>query len=60
VRLKKVFGELEIDEAIFGWHRKGTRGWGSDGKDLLFRIYRINDNVITLPVSDRSAILLFS
>ena len=26
--LKKLSGELEIDEALFGGHRKGKRGWG--------------------------------
>ena len=26
--LKKLYGEIEIDEALFGGHRKGKRGWG--------------------------------
>lgn len=37
--LKKLSGELEIDEALFGGHRKGKRGWGSEGKSLVFGIY---------------------
>ena len=37
--LKKLSGELEIDEALFGGHRKGKRGWGSEGKNLVFGIY---------------------
>ena len=46
-------GELEIDEALFGGHRKGKRGWGSEGKSLVFGIYQRNGKVITFPVSDR-------
>ena len=51
--LKKLSGELEIDEALFGGHRKGKRGWGSEGKNLVFGIYQRNGKVITFPVSDR-------
>ena len=43
----------EIDEALFGGHRKGKRGWGSEGKNLVFGIYQRNGKVITFPVSDR-------
>ena len=32
--LKKLSGELEIDEALFGGHRKGKRGWASERKSL--------------------------
>ena len=51
--LKRLSGELEIDEALFGGHRKGKRGWGSEGKNLVFGIYQRNGKVITFPVSDR-------
>ena len=51
--LKKLSGELEIDEALFGGHRKGKRGWGFEGKSLVFGIYLSNGKVITFPVSDR-------
>ena len=51
--LKKLSGELEIDEALFGGHKKGKRGWGSEGKNLVFGIYQRNGKVITFPVSDR-------
>lgn len=52
--LKKLSGEIEIDEALFGGHRKGSkRGWGAEGKSLVFGIYQRNDKVITFPVSDR-------
>ena len=51
--LKKLSGELEIDEALFGGHRKGKRGWEYKGKNLVFGIYQRNGKVITFPVSDR-------
>jgi hypothetical protein len=52
--LKKLSGELEIDEALlFDGHRKGKRGWGYEGKNLVFGIYQRNGKVITFPVSDR-------
>ena len=35
-------GEIEIDEALFGGHRKGKRGWGAEGKSLVFGIYQRN------------------
>ena len=54
--LKKLSGEIEIDEALFGGHRKGKRGWGSEGKSLVFGIYQRNGKVITFPVSDRSLV----
>jgi transposase len=51
--LKKLYGEIEIDEALFGGHRKGKRGWGAEGKSLVFGIYQRNGKVILFPVSDR-------
>ena len=51
--LKKLSGELEIDEALFGGHWKGKHGWGSEGKNLAFGMYQRNGRVITFPVSDR-------
>ena len=52
--LKKLSGEIEIGEALFGGHRKGSkRGWGAEGKSLVFGIYQRNGKVITFPVSDR-------
>ena len=49
--LKKLSGEIEMDEALFGGHRKGKRGWGAEGKSLVFGIYQRNGKVITFPVS---------
>ena len=43
--MKKLSGELEIDEALFGGHRKGKRGWGLEGKSLVFGIYQKNGKV---------------
>ena len=46
-------GELEIDEALFGGHRKGKRGWGSEGKSLLFGIYQRNGKIIKRRIGKR-------
>jgi transposase len=53
--LKRLSGKLELDEAMFGGHKKGKRGWGASGKHLVFGIYQRNGNVITFPVPDRRA-----
>lgn len=37
--LKKLSGELEIDEPLFGVHSKGKLGRESEGKYLVFEIY---------------------
>ena len=57
--LKQLSGELEIDEALFAEHRKGKRGWGSEGESLVFGIYQRNGRVITFPISDRKHDTLF-
>lgn len=50
----ELSGHIELDEALFGGRRKGgKRGWGAEGKTLVFGIYRRNGRVITFPVSDR-------
>jgi transposase len=49
----KLSGKLEMDEALFGGHRKGKRGWGAEGKTLVFGIYKRNGRVMTFPVPDR-------
>lgn len=49
----KMSGKLEMDEALFGGHRKGKRGWGAEGKALVFGIYKRNGRVVTFPVPDR-------
>jgi len=49
----KLSGEIEIGEVLFGGHRKGKRGWGAEGKSLVFGIYQRNGKVITFTVSDR-------
>lgn len=53
LEMPKLSGMIEIDEALFGGHRKGKRGWGSEGKSLVFGIYQRNGKVITFPISDR-------
>lgn len=49
----RLSGKLELDEAMFGGHRKGKRGWGAEGKTLVFGIYKRNGQVMTFPVPDR-------
>jgi transposase len=50
----KLSEEIEIDEALFGGHRKGKRGWRAEAKTLVFGIYQRNGNVITFPALDRN------
>ncbi|MEM3119182.1 MAG: IS1595 family transposase [Nitrososphaerales archaeon] len=49
----KLSGKLEMDEALFGGHRKGKRGWGAEGKHTVSGIYQRNGKVVTFPVHDR-------
>jgi transposase len=46
-------GEVELDETMYGGHRKGKRGWGAAGKHLVFGLYQRNGQVLTFPVPDR-------
>jgi len=46
-------GKIELDEVMFGGHHKGKRGWGAEGKTLVFGIYKRNGQVMTFPVPDR-------
>ena len=51
---KLVFdGEVELDEAMFGGHRKGKRGWGAAGKTIVFGIRSRNGQIIAFSVPDR-------
>ena len=36
--LKPLFGEIEMDETMFGGRRSGKRGWGASGKTIVFGI----------------------
>jgi transposase len=49
----RLSGELELDEALFGGHRKGKRGWGAEGKTMVFGVYRRDGRIVTFPVPDR-------
>lgn len=48
-------GDLELDEALFGGRRKGNRGWGAEGKTMVFGICRRDGKIVTFPVPDRKA-----
>lgn len=51
--LKQLSGSLELDEAMFGGYRPGKRGWGAEGKSIVFGMYQRNGRVIVFPVSNR-------
>lgn len=46
-------GSLEIDESPFGGKHPGKRGWGAEGKILVFGIYQRDGKVLTFPVPSR-------
>ncbi|MCK8517364.1 IS1595 family transposase, partial [Methylonatrum kenyense] len=48
-----MFGELELDETMFGGHRAGKRGWGAAGKVIVFGILKRNGVVKVTPVHSR-------
>jgi len=50
----RLSGSLEMDETMFGGFRKGKRGWGASGKNMVFGMYKRNGKVVTFPISDRS------
>ena len=50
---QRLSGRIEMDEAMFGGHRKGKRGWGAEGKTMVFGICKRNGHVMTFPVPDR-------
>lgn len=53
VQLVHLKGKLELDEALFGGKRPGKRGWGAEGKLLVFGIYQRNGHVLTFPIPNR-------
>ena len=46
-------GEIEMDESMYGGHRKGKQGWGAAGKQIVLDLYPRNGQVMTFPVPDR-------
>ncbi len=55
VEMRKLRGRVEIDETMFGGRREGKRGWGAEGKTIVFGMYKRNGKVIVFPVSNRKA-----
>lgn len=51
--LRQLKGELEIDETMFGGRRPGKRGWGAEGKQIVFGIYQRDGRIIVFPVPNR-------
>jgi transposase len=52
--LSKLAGTIEMDETMFGGRKPGKRGWGAEGKILVFGMYKRNGLVVTFPISSRS------
>lgn len=52
--IAELSGIIEMDETMFGGRRPGKRGWGAEGKVIVFGIYRRDGQVLTFPVSSRS------
>ncbi len=53
--LEPFAGEIECDEASFGGHRKGKRGWGAKGKIIVLGILKRNGKVKVFPIQGRGA-----
>lgn len=53
--LNKLGGKIELDESMFGGYHAGKRGWGAEGKTIVFGIYKRNGRVTVFPVADRQA-----
>ena len=60
IELKQLSGELEMDETMFGGRRAGKRGWGAEGKQIVFGIYQRNGKIIVFPVSSRNEDTFFT
>jgi transposase len=57
-QLTRLSGKVELDEAMFGGKRIGKRGWGAEGKVVVFGIYQRNGKVLTFPVPNRRKVTL--
>ncbi|MBI5035775.1 IS1595 family transposase [Candidatus Micrarchaeota archaeon] len=53
--LQKLRGKIEMDETMFGGYQPGKRGWGAEGKTIVFGIYKRNGKVVVFPVPNRQA-----
>ena len=47
-------GALECDETTFGGARHGKRGWGAEGKVIVFGIVKRNGQVKAMPIAAHS------
>ena len=57
-RQAKLSGEIELDEAYFGGHRKGKRGRGAAGKRIVFGLLERDGRIYTKVVENVSAAVL--
>jgi len=58
--VKKLNGELELDESYFGGKRKGNRGRGANNKAIVFGILERKGKVYTKIVENVSAEILMN
>lgn len=56
--LERLSGKIEMDETMFGGHHPGKRGWGAEGKIMVFGMYKRNGHVIVFPISSRGKKIL--
>ncbi len=53
IQEESLKGTFEMDETMFGGKRPGKRGWGAQGKVIVFGIYQRNGHVLTFPIPSR-------
>ncbi len=58
--LSELSGSIELDETMFGGRKPGKRGWGAEGKIIVFGMYKRNGLVVTFPVPSRGKKTLLS
>jgi len=51
--LRRLHGKIELDETMFGGRRHGKRGWGAEGKVIVFGMLERNGHVLTFPLPAR-------
>ena len=54
--LAMLSGKIGMDEAPFGGHRRGKRGWGAEGRTAVFGIHQRSGHVLTFPVTNRGQV----
>ena len=53
--MSTLSGQIEANETMFGGKAPGKRGWGAAGRHMVMGLYQRNGNVLTFPITCRSA-----